>query len=726
MSLRLRILVLTGLAFVGLFAVLQGSLRAMLLQGFTALETDSVSQDVERATRGLQREIDVLERTCRDWAEWDDAYRFVLDRNPEFARTNLVRESFAVLDLDILVIVDPAGQVVTAIATPPDRSAVQSVPASLVPAITRSGVLGRTAEDPGRAGLVSMPEGVMAMAGRAILSSQSEGPTRGTLVMGRFLRDATFSQLADALRLDLSAQRVEDFTGKDEGVSPAEVLEASVPVVRPLDARRVAGLAVRSDLAGAPALVLRVLVPRTVYRQGVAAGRYLVVTLGATTVVVALLVLALLEHTVLAPLARLESGVRAITASRSPAARVEKAGSGELERLSVQINEMLGALEQADRELLASEERFRSLFERCPLAIFLVDASSWKTLDCNRAAAAMTGVAREELVGRDLGLLGPASGDKRTTPSIDEKVRALADQGVVTLAGQRSRADGQVIQVEVSVSHVTVGTSGLVMSIERDISDRLRLEEQLRQAQKLEAVGTLASGVAHNFNNILQIISGFASLLQAEPHLTDRDRAKLGRIDVEVRRASALTSKLIAFSREQQGSVQRLDLCAAVRGADGMLMSTAGPRVDVKLVLPPQPVWVHMDAHQLTVVLAALAENAREAMTEGGSLTVEVRTLEGQSDKDLERSDSRLERWARLSISDTGRGMDESTRKRMFEPFFSTKGMGSGSATGMGLAIVHGIVTQHKCHLEVESAPGCGTTVQIVFPLAEPGRVAES
>lgn len=726
MSLRLRVLVLTGLAFVGLFAVLHGSLRAMLLRGFAVLETDSMVQDVERATRGLQREIDALERTCRDWAEWDDTYRFVQDRNPESARANLVPSSFGVLDLDVLVIIDPAGQVVTAIATLPDRSAVQPVPASLVPAIARSGVMGRTAEDPRRAGLVSTPEGVMEVAGRAILSSQAKGPSRGTLIMGRFLREATFSQLAAALRIDLSAQRADAFTGKDEGVSPAEVLAASVPVVKPLDAHRVAGLTVRTDLAGAPALVVRVLAPRTVYQQGVAATRYLMLTLSATTVVFAVLVLALLERTVLAPLTRLESGVQAIAASRSPAARVEKTGGGELDRLSVQINEMLGALEQADHELHASEERFHSLFERCPLAIFLVDPISWKTLDCNRAAVVMTGCTREELVGRDLGLLGPASGDKRTTPSIDEKVRALADRGVVALAGQRRRADGQIIQVEVSVSHVAVGTTGLVMSIERDISDRLRLEEQLRQSHKLEAVGTLASGVAHNFNNILQIIGGFASLLQAESHLSEKGRARLDRIEVEVDRAAALTSKLIAFSRAQHGQVQRLDLCAAVRGADGMLKGAVGPRVDVTLVLPPQPVWVRMDAHQLMTVLAALAENAREAMTEGGSLTVAVTTLEGDGDRDPERGDPRWEHWARLAISDTGRGMDGSTRQRMFEPFFSTKGMGSGSATGMGLAIVHGIVTQHNCQIEVESAPGCGTTVQVFFPLAEPHRVGES
>lgn len=725
MSLRLRVLVLTGLAFVGLFAVLHGSLRTMLLRGFASLETNSMVQDVERATRGLQREIDALERTCRDWAEWDDAYRFVLDRDPEFVRTNLVPSSFVVLDLDVLVIVDPAGQVVTAIATLPDRSAVQPVPASLVPAIARSGVLGRTAEDPSRAGLVSTPEGVMAVAGRAILSSQARGPSRGTLVMGRFLREATFSQLAAALRIDLSAQRADTFTGTDEGVSPAEVLAAPVPVVKPLDAHRVAGLIVRTDLAGAPALVVRVLAPRTVYQQGVAATRYLELTLGAATVVFAVLVLALLERTVLAPLTRLESGVQAIAASRSPAARVEKTGGGELDRLSVQINEMLGALEQADHELHASEERFRSLFERCPLAIFLVDPISWKTLDCNQAAVVMTGFPREELVGRDLGLLGPASGDTRTTPSIDEKVRALADRGVVTLAGQRRRADGQIIQVEVSVSHVAVGTTGLVMSIERDISDRLRLEDQLRQSHKLEAVGTLASGVAHNFNNILQIIGGFTSLLRSESHLSDKSRERLDRIEVEVRRASALTSKLIAFSRAQQGQVQRVDLCAAVRGAEGALKGAAGPRVDLTLVVPSHPVWVRMDAHQLTVVLAALAENAREAMTEGGSLTVAVRTLEGDGDTGSERSDHRFQYWAQLDVADTGCGMDESTRQRVFEPFFSTKGMGSGSATGMGLAIVHGIVTQHNCRIEVESAPACGTTIKILFPLAEPRRVAE-
>ncbi len=721
MSLRLRMLVLTGLAFVGLFAVLHGSLRAILLRRFADLEAKSVVQDLERARRGLQREIDGLETTCRDWAEWDDAYRFALDHNPEFARVNLVPESFAVLDLDLLVLVDQGGGVVTAIAPAPDRAALHPVPASVVAALVRSGLLGRTADDPRRAGLLVIPEGVLAVASRAILPSQPSGPSHGTLVMGRYLGDATFSSLGDALRLTLTAQRADAYTATGDSAPPAEVLSATAPLVRPLDKDNVAGLAVLADLTGAPGLVLRVQAPRTVYRQGVAAARYLVLTLGVATLLFAAIVLGLLERSVLTPLARLGAEVRAVGVARSPAVRVEETGGGELRRLSLQINEMLAALQQADLERLASEERFRALFERCPLAIFLVDPATWTTVDCNRAALVMTGCARQGLVGSHLGLMEPADDGEPAALVADERLHGLADQGTLDLIGQRRRADGVVFPVEVSASRIAVGKTRLVMTIERDISDRLRLEERFRQSQKLEAVGTLASGVAHNFNNILQVISGLVGVLHVESTKTGRGTAMLDRIEEEVSRASALTSKLIAFAHEPQGHEGRLDLCGAVREAERALAAAAGPHVSVRLVVPPEPVWVSISAHQLTVVLRALADNAREAMPEGGSLTVEVSRYGRESGEGEERQ-PRSGSWARLSVADTGRGMDEATRQRAFEPFFSTKGLGSGDATGMGLAIVHGIVTQHGSHIEVESAPGRGTIVSIHFPRVEPPR----
>jgi CheY-like chemotaxis protein len=240
------------------------------------------------------------------------------------------------------------------------------------------------------------------------------------------------------------------------------------------------------------------------------------------------------------------------------------------------------------------------------------------------------------------------------------------------------------------------------------------LESQLRQAQKLEAVGQLAGGVAHDFNNILAAMMMHLGLLQMNAALDAETQQALKELDAQTRRAAALTRQLLMFSRRSVLAVRPLDLNEVVANLLKMLSRLIGEQIELRFDgmagLPP----VGADAGMLEQVLMNLVVNARDAMPKGGCITIRTR-CEDLGGRDIRLNPNRRSgRFVSLAVADTGTGMEEATLKRIFEPFFTTKEAGKG--TGLGLATVHGIVAQHRGWVEVESAPGQGTTFRVFLP----------
>jgi two-component system cell cycle sensor histidine kinase/response regulator CckA len=255
-----------------------------------------------------------------------------------------------------------------------------------------------------------------------------------------------------------------------------------------------------------------------------------------------------------------------------------------------------------------------------------------------------------------------------------------------------------------------------------DVTARVQLEEQLRIAQKLEAIGRLAGGVAHDFNNILTVISGNGELLAKALPQGGPDQLLLGEIRDAGERAAALTRQLLAFSRSQVLAPQVLDLNAAIVRVEGMLRRLIGEDIELTCVLAPETGHSHVDPGQLEQVIVNLAVNARDAMPRGGRLTLESRAVELDAAYCGSRPEVSPGRYALLAVSDTGTGMSPAVRERIFEPFFTTKAAGVG--TGLGLSTVFGIVKQSGGHIEVESEPGRGTCFRIYLPQVEPPVIA--
>jgi PAS domain S-box-containing protein len=361
-----------------------------------------------------------------------------------------------------------------------------------------------------------------------------------------------------------------------------------------------------------------------------------------------------------------------------------------------------------------SEARQGAILEAAHDAIITMD-SQLNIREFNPAAEEMFGYTRLDILGRSVDLLLPPGDRAQQMSALNQYLTT----GGGPLAGPQveltgRRADGSDLPLELTVARLGSDNRAVLTGFVRDITERRALEEQLRQSQKLEAIGRLAGGVAHDFNNILMSIMGAADLLLMQLATDDPARGEVSEIKQSVVRGAGLTHQLLAFSRRQAVRPRSFALGDVVRGMDTMLRRLIGPEIELEIICDPEPLMVRADSGQTEQVVLNLVVNARDAMPEGGRVTVRVEEVD-EDDDVVTTMERRAGRYARLSVSDTGTGIDEQTRAKLFEPFFTTKEHGKG--TGLGLSIVYGIVKQSGGDIAVVSEPGKGATFRVYLPI---------
>ncbi len=405
--------------------------------------------------------------------------------------------------------------------------------------------------------------------------------------------------------------------------------------------------------------------------------------------------------------ARLHEQVKAAQRAREESARLAEQLQIAFDELQSESAERV----EVQRALERSEERFCTAFRACPVPMAILKRGSRTFVDVNDRFLRLVSRKRDEVIGGEMFSLPLWS-----TPETRMRIEQLLVDGEplqsweCRILGSNSEKRPAVLS---GVSFM-LGDESCVLLITEDISERANLEGQLRQAQKMDAIGQLAAGVAHDFNNLLTVIQGHAQIVMAMQTEEGMAKEALSRVVGATQRAAQLTGQLLTFSRKQVAIPKQIALNNVVGSCASMLKPLLGENVSLNLQLATSLPLIEGDAGMLEQVIVNLAVNARDAMRRGGNLILSTYTTEIDSSYLMCRPQARPGTFVCLQVSDSGCGMDAATLERIFEPFFTTKEVGKG--TGLGLATAYGIVKQHRGWIEVDSQAGVGTTFKILFP----------
>ena len=370
----------------------------------------------------------------------------------------------------------------------------------------------------------------------------------------------------------------------------------------------------------------------------------------------------------------------------------------------------------AEKALRESEEIFRHFMEHSPIFVFFKDENI-RPLRLSRNYETMLGKPVAELLGKNMEDLFPSELSKNM---VADDMRILNEGKVITVDEEFNGRLYTTIKFPIFIE----GKARYLAGFSIDVTEHRKLEKQYLQAQKMESIGTLAGGVAHDFNNILSAIIGYGDLTLMKMAEDDPLRQNIESMREAAYRAAHLTKDLLLFSRKQLGDRKSVDLNEVVRKVEKFLKRIIGEDINIKTILHDWPITVFADSHQIEQVFMNLATNARDAMSKGGVFTITVEEITLHEDFTIAHGYGKPGSYTMITVSDTGIGMYEETRKHIFEPFFTTKEVGKG--TGLGLSAVYGIIKQHDGFINVYSEPGKGTTFRIYLPLIAAAATEET
>jgi len=703
MGIRTQTLLIIGMATMVLLGVSLAGAYRVVGRGYRELEEVHVTENLKRTVAALKVELADLDETVHDLADREMSCALVQGRHGAFDTSGIVNSTFAIHRLNFIVYLDLNGRVCFGDAFDLATGSRLGLPPSLRAAVeVRSPLTSHAAVADTVMGVLRAGTRYMLVASRPILAGGKKESICGTLITGREITTQLIGRLGGTAQLSLDL-----FDANDSSLPPPRPHTASgfTPdisriAIKSLGHGRIAGYAWFDDVGGGSGCVLRAAMPREIYHRGRIATNTLMGILVIAILIYGLVVVSLLDRRVLRRLADMTHRVSNAATRRGGMERKAEEGRDELGELSHAVAGMI-----EPRATTAHATKHLAAMDAATEGIAIMNDEGLY-LYANRAYVGLFGYDRpHEVIGghwRD-------HFEEVEAARLDEGAfRPLAVVGRWRGEAVARHADGAEIDIELSLTGLPDG--GIVCQ-GRDVREqrqarreRKSLELKLRQAQKLEAVGTLASGMAHEFNNILTSILGFTELTRKALPEDHEARRPLDKVEMASHQAAHVTGSLLAFTHKDPTSKARVDGCEVVRASAAMLEPILPGSIELILELPDRPAWIQADPRHLQQALVNLSVNARDAMPNGGRLTLRLRETAGDEVPDR----------AVLEIQDTGIGMTPEVVERLFEPFFTTKGLGSG--TGLGLAVVHDIVKDHEGMIQVHSKPGQGTLVRVCLP----------
>ena len=707
-SLRGKTLAIVLIAMIGLVGGLFVVSWFVLMRGFNNIEEDYASQNLGRASSALYNELEILDRTTSEYASWDQTYAYLRGKNPSYIKTEFPTSTFVQLRVNFVIILNNSGQQLFYKGFDLVSSEQARLPGGLEAHLPSGSLLTSHKDESGRAaGILLLPSGPVLIDSRPVLTSNSKGPIAGTIIMARLLDGQEIKRLSDMVYMPIDIELLDNAQlPPDVRLTASAISKQHRIVTRTFDQESLAAYTTLNDIYGKPALILRILMPRKIYQQGRASLLQFLLLLLAAALVFGAVTLYLLQRAVVSRIANLTENITRIGASGDLSARLAVTGQDEIAYLGDAINAMLEDLERTQLDRHEGRTRLSMMMDKMPAVLWTTDTELRFTSGMG-AGLETLGLRAHEMEGKSL--FEYFHTDDPEFIAIAAHRKALAGQSVTyEIEWQKHVFDSHVQPLKGSDGQL-LGVIGVAL----DITDRKHLADQLRVSQKMQAVGELAGGVAHDFNNLLMIVKGHAEMLLDRIDSSSA-RHNLEQIQGATERAATLTRQLLAFSRKQVLQPKVLDLNDVVAGMIKMFSRVIGENIDLAFLPGSKLAPVKADPGQMEQVLLNLVVNARDAMPDGGRLTIETCNVELDSVSASQHSVMEAGSYVMLIVTDTGCGMDAGTQARIFEPFFTTKGQGKG--TGLGLATVYGVVKQSGGFIWVYSEVDHGSTFKIYLP----------
>jgi signal transduction histidine kinase/sensor domain CHASE-containing protein/ActR/RegA family two-component response regulator len=726
MKVRTKAFVIICITLALLIGVCVGFFQTATYNRFLAIERDLFAASLDRTGNTLANEFEELQKIARDWGSWDATYDFIQDLNPDYVTGNLNFDSLQTLDVDTMVFLHLSGKIRFSktydLAAHEETRLAQGLSRVFESRDFHTWVHDQSIS---HQGFVRDGNGGICMfAAVPILDSSEKLPERGIFIVGRFFDTAHVQGIGTMLEVPISL-----ISPDEEGTYPGipgpalNELTRLGSSVADMSSEQAYGYVLLRDIFQAPLAALQIDLDRSISRQGHQAVLYAAGFFIFSSLVFLGVVLILLDRSILRRMNRIITQVRSITEKRDGSARVSLSGRDELAHLGNNLNAMLAALEEEQQKRKTAE------------AVQVMLTTAIEQLEDDVAIADAQGTiiySNPALRERIAAFQGSGSlqaqrlKDLFDTSQHAEQARHSVNSGASWNGTCRwRRGDGTDLVLDVLLAPVAGNDADIVDSvcIRRDISEKVEIDKRLQLSRKMEALGSLAGGIAHDFNNILTSISGFTQLIGFSVDKDSRSHAYLDQILVAVKRAKDLIDRILSYSanKEAVGTMVSIDLHKVVDEALDLVKVSLPANVMVKQDIGEDLPRVRADAGQIHQIVINLCTNAGHAMKEhGGDLQVMLRRATPEDYATYHLAPHRFG-YACLQIRDTGTGMTPEVRERIFDPFFTTKEPGEG--TGLGLPMVHSIVTRMKGILHVASEPGKGSQFSLFFPSQEDGDI---
>jgi len=717
MTLRKKVLIIMGITFFGLISILYFTSRNVLLESLNHIEEENISQDVKRTLNIFSNELVKLDELTSDWASWDDTYEFIVDNNKKYIEANLVDDTLTALKLNFIIFVNLSGQIVFCKGFDLHNEEEIPIPEDLVKEhlFRNSPLIRHESTESSTNGLLLLPERILLIASRPILTSKDEGPIRGALIFGRYLDDAEINRLAKIIHLPLTVSRFNDSQISSDFQTARSYLSKNGSIfIRPLSEKSIAGYALLRDIYGNPALLLRVEKPRVVYQQGKTTIYYFVLFLIGACLASCIVAMLSIEKQVLSRLANIGKTVSTIATTGSLSERISVGGKDELSRLGKNINEMFEKLDKTQKELRATEKKYRELVENANSIILRIDINGRITF-FNEFAQTFFGYSADEILGSNVAdtIIQEKDSSGANFMTVIEDMKRHREP-YTNFESENIRRNGEHVWIAWTSKAIYDKNGGMaeILFVGNDITGQKRVEAELLKAQKLESIGILAGGIAHDFNNILTAILGNITLAKMDSKPEDKVFQRLAEAEKACVWAKDLTQQLLTFSKGGAPIKKTVLIQELIK--DSVNFTLSGSNVRCKFSIPDDLWQVEIDEGQISQVINNLVVNAEQAMPEGGIIEVKAENISLEEKRAVPL---KAGKYIRITIKDEGIGIPEEHLPKIFDPYFTTKQKGSG----LGLAVAHSIIKNHAGYITVESKLGAGTSFYIYLPASEKG-----